>query len=271
MFVNVNPQSTLALGQARGTAICAAVLAGLPVAEYTALQVKQSVVGNGHADKEQVQHMVQAAARAAGRSGARRRRRARLRDLPCARRRGSAALRTRGLRMKKGQAGVIGRLTGKLAGKQPPQVLVDVGGVGLRGRRADEHLLQPAGDRRGGHAATRTSWCARTRTRSTASPRSRSARAFRQLIRISGVGARTALSVLSGLSVADLAQAVALQEAAPLTKIPGIGKKTAERLLLELKGKLAERDRPRGRQQASGRGERAARAWLQREGSARSR
>jgi len=56
--VNANPQSTLALGQARGTAICAAVLAGLPVAEYTALQVKQSVVGNGHAKKEQVQHMV---------------------------------------------------------------------------------------------------------------------------------------------------------------------------------------------------------------------
>jgi crossover junction endodeoxyribonuclease RuvC len=58
VFVNVNPQSTLALGQARGTAICAAVLANLPVAEYTALQVKQSVVGNGHARKEQVQHMV---------------------------------------------------------------------------------------------------------------------------------------------------------------------------------------------------------------------
>ena len=58
VFVNVNPQSTLALGQARGTAICAAVLAGLPVAEYTALQVKQSVVGKGHAKKEQVQHRV---------------------------------------------------------------------------------------------------------------------------------------------------------------------------------------------------------------------
>ncbi len=58
VFVNVNAQSTLALGQARGTAICAAVLAGLPVAEYTALQVKQAVVGRGHAQKEQVQHMV---------------------------------------------------------------------------------------------------------------------------------------------------------------------------------------------------------------------
>ena len=59
VFVNVNPQSTLMLGQARGAAICAAVLANLPVAEYTALQVKQAVVGNGHADKEQVQQMVQ--------------------------------------------------------------------------------------------------------------------------------------------------------------------------------------------------------------------
>jgi crossover junction endodeoxyribonuclease RuvC len=58
VFVNVNPQSTLALGQARGTAICAAVLAGLPVAEYTALQVKQAVVGHGKAKKEQVQEMV---------------------------------------------------------------------------------------------------------------------------------------------------------------------------------------------------------------------
>ncbi len=58
VFVNTNPQSTLLLGQARGAAVCAAVLAELPVAEYTALQVKQAVVGNGHADKEQVQEMV---------------------------------------------------------------------------------------------------------------------------------------------------------------------------------------------------------------------
>ena len=58
VFVNVNPQSTLLLGQARGTAICAAVLHELPVSEYTALQIKQAVVGNGHADKSQVQEMV---------------------------------------------------------------------------------------------------------------------------------------------------------------------------------------------------------------------
>jgi crossover junction endodeoxyribonuclease RuvC len=58
VFVNANPRTTLLLGQARGTAICAAVLHGLPLAEYTALQVKQAVVGNGHAGKQQVQEMV---------------------------------------------------------------------------------------------------------------------------------------------------------------------------------------------------------------------
>ena len=58
VFVNVNPKSTLLLGQARGTAICAAVLSGLPIAEYTALQIKQAVVGKGHAAKDQVQEMI---------------------------------------------------------------------------------------------------------------------------------------------------------------------------------------------------------------------
>jgi crossover junction endodeoxyribonuclease RuvC len=70
VFVNVNPQSTLLLGQARGTAICAAVMHGLPVAEYTALQVKQAVVGNGHAKKEQVQEMVRRLLRLDGNPGA---------------------------------------------------------------------------------------------------------------------------------------------------------------------------------------------------------
>jgi len=104
VFVNVNPQSTLALGQARGTAICAAVLAGLPVAEYTALQVKQSVVGNGHADKEQVQHMVRRLLALPGEPSA---------DaadaLACAicHAHGSrlGALSTRGLRMRRGRLG----------------------------------------------------------------------------------------------------------------------------------------------------------------------
>ena len=66
VFVNMNPQSTLLLGQARGTAICAAVMHDLPIAEYTALQVKQAVVGNGHAKKEQVQEMVRRLLKLAG-------------------------------------------------------------------------------------------------------------------------------------------------------------------------------------------------------------
>jgi crossover junction endodeoxyribonuclease RuvC len=70
VFVNANPQSTLLLGQARGTAICAAVLHNLPVSEYTALQVKQAVVGNGHAGKEQVQEMVKRLLKLAAAPGA---------------------------------------------------------------------------------------------------------------------------------------------------------------------------------------------------------
>ena len=133
---------------------------------------------------------------------------------------------------------MIGRISGTLIQKHPPQVLVDVHGVGYeldvpmstfydlpatgvavtllthQVVREDAHLLYgflTDGERE----------------------------AFRQLIRISGVGPRTALAVLSGLSVGDLAQAVSLQESARLTKVPGIGKKTAERLMLELKGRFA--------------------------------
>jgi Holliday junction DNA helicase RuvA len=133
---------------------------------------------------------------------------------------------------------MIGRLAGTLLEKTPPTVLVDVNGLGYEvdvpmstfydlpaaGQRVtllvhqvireDAHLLfgfLTAGERE----------------------------AFRLLIRITGVGPRIALSLLSGLSVGDLAQAVALQETGRITRVPGIGKKTAERLLLELKGKLA--------------------------------
>ncbi|HEX4329478.1 MAG TPA: Holliday junction branch migration protein RuvA [Burkholderiales bacterium] len=132
---------------------------------------------------------------------------------------------------------MIGRIAGTLLEKTPPHVLVDCGGVGYEldvpmstlynlpnpGEkvslftqlivREDAHLLYGFGS---------------TQERD----------AFRQLTKISGVGPRTALSVLSGLSVAELAQAITMQETGRLTKVPGIGKKTAERLLLELKGKL---------------------------------
>ena len=134
---------------------------------------------------------------------------------------------------------MIGRLSGILLEKNPPQLLLDVQGVGydidvpmstfynLPGIGEKLSLLTHHAVREDGHFlygfATEAERFA-----------------FRQLLKISGIGARTALSVLSGLSVADLAQAIARQEIGRLVKIPGIGKKTAERLLLELKGKLAE-------------------------------
>jgi holliday junction DNA helicase RuvA len=134
---------------------------------------------------------------------------------------------------------MIGRLNGRLAAKNPPQVLVEVAGVGYE---VDVPMSTFYSLPATGEAVTlHTHLIVREDAHilygfATLEERA----AFRQLIRISGVGARTALAVLSGLSVADLAQAVAQQDSGRLTKIPGIGKKTAERLLLELKGKLAE-------------------------------
>ena len=134
---------------------------------------------------------------------------------------------------------MIGRLTGRLAAKSPPQVLVDVAGVAYEVDvpMSTFYNLPASGD----PVILYTHLIVREDAHTLYGFGTLEERAaFRQLIRISGVGARTALSVLSGLSVADLAQCVTLQDAARLTRIPGIGKKTAERLLLELKGKLAE-------------------------------
>ena len=142
---------------------------------------------------------------------------------------------------------MIGRLSGKLAAKQPPHVMVDVGGVAYE---LDVPMSTFYGLPATGEAVSLYTHLVVREDAHTlygfATLEERTA--FRQLIRISGVGARTALAVLSGLSVSDLAQAVTMQDAAALTRIPGIGKKTAERLLLELKGKLGAGDRlPRGR------------------------
>ena len=132
---------------------------------------------------------------------------------------------------------MIGRLTGTLAGKTPPQVLVDVGGVGyeLDVPMSSFYNLPALGER----VTLLTHFVVREDAQLLYGFLSNEERAtFRQLIKISGVGPRTALSILSGLSVAELAQAITAQEPGRLVKVPGIGKKTAERLLLELKGKL---------------------------------
>jgi len=132
---------------------------------------------------------------------------------------------------------MIGRLQGSLAEKTPPRLLLDVGGVGYEVDVPMSTFYNLPGQ---GEAVT---LLIHQVTREdgqflygflTAEERD----AFRQLLKISGIGARTALAVLSGLSVADLRLCVAKQEAGWLTRVPGIGKKTAERLLLELKGKL---------------------------------
>ncbi|MBI3042873.1 MAG: Holliday junction branch migration protein RuvA [Betaproteobacteria bacterium] len=132
---------------------------------------------------------------------------------------------------------MIGRIHGKLVEKHPPQIVVDVHGVGyeldvpmstfyqLPATGAEISLFTHLAVREDAHQlygfATEPE-----------------RRAFRQLLKISGIGARTALSVLSGLSVSELRDAVSSQDTGRLTKIPGIGKKTAERLLLELRDKL---------------------------------
>ena len=132
---------------------------------------------------------------------------------------------------------MIGRITGILIEKNPPQITVDVGGIGyeIEVPMSTFYNLPAAGDK----VSLHTHLVVREDAHCLYGFGTEGERAtFRQLVKISGVGARTALAVLSGLSVAELAQAVALQESGRLVKIPGIGKKTAERLLLELRDKL---------------------------------
>jgi len=134
---------------------------------------------------------------------------------------------------------MIGRLTGILLEKNPPQVLIDVHGVGYNVDVPMSTFYNLPGN--GEKLTLLTHFVVREDGQYLYGFASEAERfAFRQLIKISGIGARMALAVLSGLSVNDLAQAIARQEAGRLVKVPGIGKKTAERLLLELKGKLAD-------------------------------
>ena len=132
---------------------------------------------------------------------------------------------------------MIGKLTGTLLEKNPPEVLVDCAGVGYEVQvpMGTFYNLPAVGER----VSLLTQFIVREDAQllygfATAPERA----AFRQLIKISGVGPRMALGILSGMGVNDLAQAITLQEVGRLVKVPGVGKKTAERLLLELKGKL---------------------------------
>jgi len=133
---------------------------------------------------------------------------------------------------------VIGRLTGRLIEKSPPTVVVEAGGVGyevdvpmstfygLPATGQEVKLFTHLTIREDAHLLFGFATEAERQV-------------FRQLLKITGIGARTALSLLSGMSVDELYAAVSQQDGARLTRVPGIGKKTAERLLLELKDKLA--------------------------------
>lgn len=134
---------------------------------------------------------------------------------------------------------MIGRLTGILLEKNPPQVLIDVHGVGYEVDVPMSTFYNLPGN--GEKVTLLTHFIVREDGQFLYGFASESERyAFRQLIKISGVGARMALAVLSGLSVGDLAQAIARQESGRLTKIPGIGKKTAERMVVELRDRAAD-------------------------------
>ena len=134
---------------------------------------------------------------------------------------------------------MIGRITGVLAEKSPPQLLIDVNGVGYEVDVPMSSFYNlPA---LGVKVTLLTHFVVREDAQVLFGFLTHDERStFRMLIKISGVGPKMALSILSGLSVNELAQAVSLQEASRLVKVPGIGKKTAERLLLELKGKLGD-------------------------------
>jgi len=133
---------------------------------------------------------------------------------------------------------MIGRIQGTLVSVHPPRLLVDCQGVGYEIDVPMSTLYQlPEVNQK---ITLLTHFQVREDAQQLFGFATETEReAFRALIKISGVGSRTALAILSGMSVNELAQAITLQESARLTQVPSIGKKTAERLLLELKGKLA--------------------------------
>lgn len=138
---------------------------------------------------------------------------------------------------------MIGRLNGTLAAKQPPQIVIDVGGVGYEVDvpMSTFYALPATGER----VQLMTHYVVREDAHLLFGFATNDERAaFRQLIKVTGIGPKVALAVLSGLSVAELNQAIMMQDVKRLTRVPGIGTKTAERLLLELKGKAVAAGAP---------------------------
>ena len=253
IFYSRNVRSALKLGHARGVALLAASEAGLPVVEYAPAEIKRAVVGYGRAEKHQVQQMIKlllgldalpsphdaadALAVAICHVTAQR-------DRGDRGRRGTRAARRDGRqaapRSWRDYRPVIAQLRGALVEKHPSRLIVEAGGVGydVQVPLSTFYVLGEPG-----HAVTLR---IHTHVREDvialygfATPLEQSL--FERLISISGIGPKLALAVLSGIEPAELMKAIRPQDVARLTAIPGIGKKTAERIGLELKDRLPPR------------------------------
>ena len=234
VFHAANTRTALVLGHVRGVVLLAGAQAGLAVHEYPPATVKQQVTGFGRAEKSQVAFMVTRmlalpASRRAGRCDRRPRRRPLLR-LPAAR--GRCAL-------------VIAQVRGRLVRKEPQEAVVDVGGVGYR------VAIPLSTFYRIGEAGDEVTLLTHTHVREDTlalfgflTPGEQAL--FERLIAVSGVGPKLALSILSGIEAPDLVSALRTSDVARLTRIPGVGKKTAERLVLELKDKVQNLSARRG-------------------------
>ncbi len=228
-YVGGDARIALSVGQARGAVLVAAANAGVDCAEYAPARVKQAVCGYGRAEKAQMQRTVKMLLALPELPQTEPRcRRARRRDLP---RPLAAAPPARGRRM-------IARLRGKPVANTPEGLVLDVGGVG--------YLVHatPAAVRKGDAAdeiSVETYLHVREDALQLYGFADRSERElFVQLLTVSGIGPKVALAIVSGSPVAELRRAIARGDAARFQAIPGIGKKTAERIVLELKEKLGD-------------------------------
>ena len=228
-FVNKDGVATLKLGQARGVAMLAPAMFGISVAEYAPNQVKKTVVGAGHADKNQIMVMLKILLPKAEPKSARRRRRAGDRHHAC------ASSRQRHPAAESGR-GMIGKLKGLINSYGEDFVILDVGGVGYQvhcSSRTLQALPSP-----GEAAVLSIETYVREDQIKLFGFRSDIEREwFRLLQTVQGVGAKVALAVLGTLPPADLANAIALRDKAAVTRTPGVGPKVAERIVTELKDK----------------------------------
>ena len=248
LYFGRNAHSAFAVGQARGVVLLSAGIAGIPCFSYTPQAVKQAVCGSGSAGKDQVQRMVGSAALAAGAAAARPRgRRARGGHLPRQRRAAEGGARMTWRRPRPGAecrssigagASLIASVRGELLPRLPGDVVIEAAGVGYRLSVSSETLA--ALPRAGEQARLLTHLVLRDDGMHLFGFSSDAERElFLMLIGVQCVGPKVALAVLSGGAPRELLNAIASGDAARFQAVPGIGKRTAERIIVELREKVA--------------------------------